>query len=53
MWVRFIDDFDWRPRCGVTVAYKAGMTLNVTRACAVAAGSRAVPVSQEERDGKA
>lgn len=52
MWVRFIEDFGWRPHYGVTVAYKAGMILNVTRACAAAAGDKAVAVSKEERGGK-
>ncbi|MET4636166.1 hypothetical protein [Kaistia defluvii] len=40
MRVRFIADFDWSPaeRQGrVTVAYKAGMELRVTRVCAAAA----------------
>lgn len=43
-WVTFTDDFDFSPaaRKGmVTVAYKAGITANVTREClelAIAAG---------------
>ncbi|WP_336800806.1 hypothetical protein [Kaistia sp. MMO-174] len=40
MRVRFLADFDWSPaeRGGrVTIAYKAGMTLSVTRACAAEA----------------
>lgn len=36
MWVRFTADFDWR-QPAFTIAYKDGMTLNVTRACADAA----------------
>ncbi|WP_246678238.1 hypothetical protein [Mesorhizobium sp. B1-1-7] len=37
MWVRFTADFDWKPIPQSTTAYKAGMVLNVTRACADAA----------------
>lgn len=40
MRVRFLEDFDWSPaefKGRVTVAYKAGMELRVTRACAAAA----------------
>jgi hypothetical protein len=40
--VRFIRDFDWCPRAGVIVAFRAGMELSVTRAAAakaVAAGA--------------
>ena len=36
MWVRFTADFEWR-QPAFTIAYKDGMTLNVTRACADAA----------------
>lgn len=32
-WARFTADFDWSPRHGVTIAYRAGMMLNVTRRC--------------------
>jgi hypothetical protein len=41
-WVRFTGDFDWSPvrhRNRVTVAYKAGMHLNVPRACRDAAAA--------------
>ena len=37
MHVRFTSDFDWSPRYGVTIAYIAGMELNVTTPCAEAA----------------
>ncbi|RVL76019.1 hypothetical protein CN135_23610 [Sinorhizobium meliloti] len=37
MWVRFLADFDWKPRPPVTIALKAGDVKNVTRACAAAA----------------
>lgn len=36
-WVSFDRDFDWRPKQGVTIAYKAGMHLLVTTPCAEAA----------------
>ena len=36
-WIRFTADFDWRPKHGVTIAYKAGMVKLVTTPCAVAA----------------
>lgn len=52
-WARFVEDFNWRPSYGVTVAYKTGMVLNVTRACAEAAGDKVVAARKEERDGKA
>ena len=35
-WVKFSRDFDWT-RPGFTIAYKQGMHLNVTRACASSA----------------
>lgn len=40
-WISFTADYDWKPTPAVTIAYKAGMTQFVTRACAtlaVAAG---------------
>ena len=36
-WLRFISDFDWSPRYGVTIAYLKGMEMSVTRRCAEAA----------------
>lgn len=36
-WLRFTSDFDWSPRYGVTIAYLAGMEMNVTTPCAEAA----------------
>ncbi|OAM77701.1 hypothetical protein A3840_08705 [Devosia elaeis] len=47
-WVRFKADFDWRPRQGVTIAYKAGMHLLVTTRCAEAA----IAAGKAEREGK-
>lgn len=37
MWVRFIADFNWKPRPQVTIAYKANSVQNVTTPCAEAA----------------
>ncbi len=60
MWFRFSQDFDFSPsdRAGrITVAYKAGMVMNVTRECAEAAKAAGVgsPVksSKETADGDA
>ncbi|WP_196258572.1 hypothetical protein [Pelagibacterium limicola] len=36
-WFRFDKDFDFKPRPGVTIAYRAGRTLLVTTACAARA----------------
>lgn len=36
-WIRFIADMDFKPRPSVTIAYKAGMVVNVTSACAAEA----------------
>lgn len=35
-WIKFTSDYNWR-QPGFTIAYKTGMTRNVTRACAEAA----------------
>jgi hypothetical protein len=53
-WVRFDQDFDWSPRHGVTIAYKAGMVLNVTRGCAAAAkaAGRASAMVKTARDAE-
>lgn len=56
MWVRFTDNFNW-VQPGFTIAYKAGMTLNVTRACAdeVISKGAAVKVAaprKENTDGQ-
>jgi hypothetical protein len=55
MRIHFVADFDWSPiqhRGRVTVAFKAGMELRVTRACAAAAiaAGKAQPVSKEKPD---
>lgn len=44
-WVKFTEDFDWWPSPQVTIAYKAGMTLNVTRRCAEIAKAKGKAVS--------
>lgn len=48
-WVRFTADYDWKPTPATTVAYKAGMTQFVTRACATlaVAASKAVRVNKK------
>ncbi len=56
MWVRFVKDFDFSPgaRNGrVTIAYKAGMRVNVTREChaaAHAAGALEEAASREDTE---
>ncbi len=37
MWVRFLADYDWKPKPSVTIAYTAGSVANVTRMCAAKA----------------
>lgn len=51
MWVKFTKDFDFSPEARnghVTVAYKAGMELNVTAICAeqAIAAKKAVKVKK-------
>lgn len=36
-WFRFTADYDFKPRSAVTIAYKAGSTKLVSRACAAQA----------------
>jgi len=55
-WVRFDQSFNW-VQPGFTVAYKAGMALNVTRACADEAISKGAAVKvaaprKENTDGQ-
>lgn len=47
--VLFLQDFDWSPRPGVTIAFKAGMGLLVTTPCAGAA-VRAGKAERVKRD---
>lgn len=55
-WVRFSANFNW-VQPGFTIAYKAGMALNVTRACADEAIRKGVAVKvatprKENTDGQ-
>lgn len=62
-WVFFHQDMDFKPRAGVTIAYRAGQHLLVTTACAeraVAAGKAVrkakpsvVKAREEDGDGNA
>ena len=55
MWIRFTDNFYW-VQPGFTIAYKTGMHLNVTRACAAEAIDKGKAVKAESKkrasDGK-
>ncbi|MGU3495928.1 hypothetical protein ACLBXM_17950 [Xanthobacteraceae bacterium A53D] len=44
-WVSFTSDFDWRPRRGLVMAYRAGTTALVTTPCAKAAKGKGAAVS--------
>lgn len=55
-WFHFEQDFDFRPKPGVTIAYKAGMTKLVTTTCAKQAeqkgkGARVRKPKPERADG--
>ncbi len=52
MWMRFLADYDWKPRPPVTIAFKAGDVKNVTRACAAAAATagKAIKTERPEND---
>jgi hypothetical protein len=41
-WVEFTDDFDWKPKPQITIAYRAGFKGNVTTPCAQAAVAKGV-----------
>jgi hypothetical protein len=45
MWVRFLADYDWKPKPAVTIAFKAGGVHNVTRSCA----AKAIAASKAEK----
>ena len=51
-WLRFVDNFNW-VQPGFTIAYKAGMIQNVTRACAdeARAAGKAVKAPTPKREG--
>lgn len=51
-WIRFTSDFDFRPRPQVTIAYKAGMHLLVTTACADLAVAKGRAVRQGKPKAK-
>jgi hypothetical protein len=53
-WVRFKRNYDWKPTSQTTIAYKAGMEVNVKAACAemaVNAGA-AVRLQKGNRDAE-
>lgn len=52
-YVTFNADFDFDPRYGVTIAYKAGYSGDVTTACIEAAGDKItlLPRPEGERNG--
>jgi hypothetical protein len=39
-WVRFSETFVWKPKPPVTIVFKPGTVINVTRACAERAKAR-------------
>ncbi len=47
MWMRFLEDYDWRTRA-FTVAYRKGMTLNIPKRAAEKAidAKKAVPLTR-------
>ena len=45
--VRFVADFDFKPKSQVTLAFKAGVVRYVTRACACAAIERGKAIPTE------
>lgn len=51
-WIKFTEDFNFRPRASTTTAYKAGMVMNVTSQCAALAiaANKAVRMSKPSRD---
>lgn len=51
MWVRFVEDFDYKPCPPVTIGYRAGMHINVKRDCALQAISKNKAIAVD-RDGR-
>lgn len=53
-WVRFTEDFDFKPSSSVTIGYRAGQTKLVTTACANAAVAKrkADRVQKGPKDGR-
>lgn len=52
-WVRFLSDYDWKPRPSTTVAFRSGDIKFVTRACAsrALAAGKAEPIERPCHDG--
>lgn len=52
-WIRFTDNFDYRTTA-FTIAYKAGMTQNVTSECAILAiaAGKAVRMRKVSKDAE-
>lgn len=50
-WVEFVEPFMWRPIPKITIAYKKGMRLFVTRACAAESirKGKAVPSTRPQK----
>lgn len=53
--VRFIEDFDYKPKSQITIGYKADTEMTVRRECADAAiaAGKAVEVEAAEKDAAA
>jgi hypothetical protein len=53
--VRFTEDFDYKPKSQVTIAYKAGTEKTVRRECADAAiaAGKAVEAEADEKEDQA
>ncbi|WP_442580718.1 hypothetical protein ACSBOB_01575 [Mesorhizobium sp. ASY16-5R] len=53
-WVRFTDDFDFKPKPAVTLAYLRGDECNVTTACrdAALAAGKGVPLRKASKSAK-
>lgn len=49
-WVRFAESYDWSPRYGVSIAYKAGKTYLVTTQCFKDAAGKAYRVPKPRKD---
>lgn len=44
-WVRFVADFDFKPKPGITIGYRAGYVGLVSRSCAEKAKARGCAVT--------
>lgn len=51
-WVKFLDDFDFRPTPRSMIAYKAGTVVNVTRKCKEEAGDRVEAAQDPTKNDK-